>query len=101
MRIDPKYRDQNCIFAIYILLNIQFPKLSTFLSFNKETKSMFGNYFFSLFFVSKNNFIFLRLKNLFGNVKWTENKDYFQNSICEENWKYAKNYFQFLIFKNQ
>ena len=85
MRIDPKCRDQKCIFAIYILLNIQFPKLSTFLSFNNETKSMFDNYFFSLFFVSKNNFIFLRLKNLFGNLKWIENKDYFQNSICEGN----------------
>ena len=44
---------------------------------------MFGNCFFPLFFVSKNNFLFLRLKNLFGNSKWTENKSYSQNSICE------------------
>ena len=46
---------------------------------------MFGNYFFPLFFVSKNNFLYLRLKNLFDNPKWTENKNRSQNSICEEN----------------
>ena len=46
---------------------------------------MFDNYFFFLFFVFKTNFLFLRLKNLFGNSKWTENKNYFQNSICERN----------------
>ena len=34
-----------------------------------ETKGMFGNYFFPLFSISKNKFIFLRLKNLFGNPK--------------------------------
>ena len=34
-------------------------------------------------------FLFLRLKNLFGNPKWIENKNCFQNSICEENWKHA------------
>ena len=45
----------------------------------------FGNYFFSLFSVFKNNFLFLRLKNLFGNSKWAENKNCFQNSICEGN----------------
>ena len=32
-------------------------------------KGMFGNYFFPLFFISKNNFLFLRLKNLFDNPK--------------------------------
>ena len=31
--------------------------------------------FFSLFYVSKINFLFLRLKNLFNNSKWTENKN--------------------------
>ena len=36
---------------------------------NPLSKGMFGNYFFSLFFVFKNNFLFLRLKNLFGNSK--------------------------------
>ena len=35
---------------------------------------MFGNCFFPLFSVSKNNFLFLRLKNLFDNIKWTKNK---------------------------
>ena len=40
---------------------------------------MFGNCFFPLFSVFKNNFLFLRLKNLFGNSKWIENKNCFQN----------------------
>ena len=57
--------------------------------------------FFPLFSVSKNNFLFLKLKNLFGNQKWIENKNYSQNSICEGNWKHAKCCFQFLIFKSQ
>ena len=51
----------------------------------KKTKGMFGNCFFPLFSVFKNNFLFLKLKNLFGNSKWTKNKNYFQNSICEGN----------------
>ena len=46
---------------------------------------MFDNYIFPLFFVFKNNFLFLILKNLFGNSKWKENKNCFQNSICEGN----------------
>ena len=57
--------------------------------------------FFPLFSIFKNNFLFLKLKNLFGNSKWAENKNCFQNSICEGNWKYAKGCFQFLIFKSQ
>ena len=65
------------------------------------SKGMFGNCFFFLFSVPKNNFIFLRLKNLFGNSKWTENKNCSQNSICDGNWKHAKCCFQFLIFKSQ
>ena len=52
---------------------------------HKQTKGMFGNCFFPLFLVFKNNFLFLRLKNLFGNSKQAENKNCFQNSICEEN----------------
>ena len=68
---------------------------------NQVSIGMFDNCFFLLFSVSKNNFLFFRLKNLFGNPKWTENKNYFQNSICEGNWKHAKGYFQFLIFKSQ
>ena len=51
----------------------------------KELKGMFGNCFLSLFSVFKNNFLFLRLKNLFGNSKLAENKNCFQNSICEGN----------------
>ena len=31
---------------------------------------MSGNYFLPLFSVFKNNFLFLKLKNLFGNPKW-------------------------------
>ena len=50
-----------------------------------KAKGMFGNGFFPLFFFSKNNFLFFRLKNLFGNPKWTKNKNCFQNSICEGN----------------
>ena len=34
-----------------------------------KTKGMFGNCFFPLFSVFKNNFLFLRLKNLFSNLK--------------------------------
>ena len=41
----------------------------------ENTKGMFGNFFFSLIFCFKNNFLFLKLKNLFGNLKWTENKN--------------------------
>ena len=37
------------------------------------------------FLFSKKKILFLRLKNLFDNSKWVENKNYFQNSICEEN----------------
>ena len=44
---------------------------------------MFGNCLFSLFSVFKNNFLFLKLKNLFGNLKWAENKNCFQNLICK------------------
>ena len=51
----------------------------------QDTKGMFSNYFFPLFFVFKNNFLFLRLKNLFGNSKWAGNKNCFQNSIYEGN----------------
>ena len=51
----------------------------------KVTKDMFGNCIFFLFSVFKNNFLFLRLKNLFSNSKWIENKIYFQNLISEGN----------------
>ena len=67
----------------------------------KNTRDMFGNCFFLLFSVFKNNFLFLKLKNLFDNPKWTKNKNYYHNSIYEGNWKHAKGCFQFLIFKSQ
>ena len=35
---------------------------------------MFSNCFFLLFSIFKNNFLFLRLKNLFGNSKWAKKK---------------------------
>ena len=35
----------------------------------QNIKGMFGHCFFPLFYVSKNNFLFLRLKNLFRNLK--------------------------------
>ena len=60
----------------------------------------YGNVF-PLFSAFKKNFLFLRLKNLFGKPKWTKNKNCFQNSICEWNWKHAKGCFQFLVFKSQ
>ena len=50
-----------------------------------QLQGMFSNCFFSLFSVSKNNFLFLKIENLFGNPKWTENKNYSQNSIFEGN----------------
>ena len=42
-----------------------------------QSKGMFGNCFFPLFSIFKNNFLFFKLKNLFGNSKWTENKNCF------------------------
>ena len=44
------------------------------LSHHSQTNGMFGNCFFFLFFVLKNNFLFfyflfLTLKNVFGNLK--------------------------------
>ena len=48
-------------------------------------KGMFCNCFFPLFSVFKNNFLSLRLKNLFGNSKYTENKNCSQNFICKGN----------------
>ena len=50
-----------------------------------KKKKTLGNGFFPLFYVFKNNFLFLRLKNLFGKSKWAENKNCFQNSIYEGN----------------
>ena len=67
----------------------------------QKSKGMFDNCFFPLFSVFKNNFLFLRLKNLFGNSKQAKNKNCFQNLICEGNLKNIKVCFQFLFFKSQ
>ena len=92
-----------------ILQKIFFIKLSNFPMFSSNFKLVekqsfslcLVTVFFPLFSIFKNNFLFLRLKNLFDNSKRAENKNCFQNSICEGNWKHAKNCFQFLIFKSQ
>ena len=54
--------------------------------------------FFLLFFL---NFLFSRTENLFGNSKQTKDKNRFQISIYEGNWKQLFSYFQFLGFKHQ
>ena len=45
---------------------------------------MFGNYFVPLFIVSKNNFIFLKLKNLFDNQNGYKTKTIFKTQIVKE-----------------
>ena len=59
--------------------------IKSYKKLSRKIKGMFGNCFFPLFSVFKNNFLFLKVKNLFGNSKWAENKNCFQNSICEGN----------------
>ena len=56
---------------------------------------MFSNCFFLLFFIVKNNFLFLRLKNLFGNSKWIENKNYSQPQFVKETENIQKVVFSF------
>ena len=71
------------------IVNKQFlkkKKLCHFYGKLENHQGVLGNCFFPLFYVSKNNFLFLRLKNLFGNPKLIENKNHSQNSICEGNW---------------
>ena len=46
---------------------------------------MFGNCFFPLFSVFKNNFLFLRLKTCLATQNGQKTKNCFQNSICEGN----------------
>ena len=84
-----KYKNDYQQYLKYIYIYIQELYYASYIHpselLNTKTKGMFGNCFFPLFFISKNNFLFLKLRNLFGNPKWTENKNYFQNSICERN----------------
>ena len=69
-------KNKNLIF-LFLLRN---PKMaSKKIVFFKKNKGMFGNCFSPLFSVFKNNFLFFRLKNLFGNSKRAENKNCFQN----------------------
>ena len=85
--IPPRFSPSNSMYAsmyssdfagiIYLSCHIS--------AYNLLKKIMFGNCFFSLFSVFKNNFLFLRLKNLFGNSKLAKNKNCFQNLICEGN----------------
>jgi len=56
---------------------------------------MYGNYFFSLFFVFKNNFLFVRLKNLFDNTKWAENKTILKTHFVKETENMQKAVFNF------
>ena len=60
-----------------------------------EDKGMFGNCFFSIFFVFKNNFLFLRLKNLFINIKQIENKTIFKTQFVKETENMQKVVFSF------
>ena len=50
----------------------------------KLSKGKFGNCFFPLFYVSKKFFIFLKLKNLFGNTKWTKTKTIFKTQFVKK-----------------
>ena len=67
----------------------QFKKKKNYATFMENWKTirvcLVTVFFFPLFYVSKNNFLFLRLKNLFGNPKLIENKNHSENSICEGN----------------
>ena len=80
------------------IVNKQFlkkKKLCHFYGKLENRQGMFSNCFFLLVSIFKNNFLFLWLKNLFDNPKWTKNKNRSQNSICKENWKHAKCCFHF------
>ena len=56
---------------------------------------MFGNCFFFLFSVFKNNFLFLKLKNLFGNSKLTETKTVLKTQFVKETENIQKVFFSF------
>ena len=56
---------------------------------------MFGNCFFPLFSVFKNNFLFLRLKNLFGNQKWKKTKIVLKTQFVKETENMQKTVFSF------
>ena len=53
-------------------------------AFEKDNYGMFGKCFFSLFSVFKNNFLFLRLKNLFGNQNGQKAKTIIKTQFVKE-----------------
>ena len=78
-RVEPKAQLEFCL-----KVKVKLKKCGLCLSREELRKlGMLGNCFFPLFSISKNNFLFLKLKNLFNNPKWTENKNCSQYSICE------------------
>ena len=63
--------------------------------FKLNYKGMFGNYVFLLFSVSKNNFLFLRLKNLFGNPNGQKTKNVLKTQFVKETKNMQKTIFSF------
>ena len=62
----------------------------------KNNQGIFGNCFFPLFSVfKKKKILFLRLKNLFDNSKWVENKNYFKIQFVKETENMQKAVFSF------
>ena len=101
-----------CFFQIISNTNKRFLIFPKFLHWKKKfinnegatlnwviNKSMFVNCFFSLFSVFKNNFLFLKLKNLFDNSKWTKNENSSQNSVCKTLLKTCKRLFSIFSFQ--
>ena len=74
--------------------------LSNCFFFKKKLEVIFSLDMIFIFLINL-NFLFLRLENLFGNSKWTKNKNCSQNSIYEWNWKHVKDCLLFLIFNSQ
>ena len=73
----------------------------------QNIKGMFGNCFFPLFSVSKNNFLLLRQKNLFDNQNGQKTKIVLKTQFVKETENMFFAYFQFpsqiefLVFKSQ
>ena len=82
--------------TLKVLVNNSFRKVLTPLLWEikncQNFKGMFGNYFFSLFSVFKNNFIFFKLKNLFGNPK---TKNVLKTQFVKETENLQKTVFSF------
>ena len=61
----------------------------------QNIKGMFGNCFFPLFSVSKNNFLLLRQKNLFGNQNGQKTKIVLKTQFVKETENMQKAVFSF------